>query len=366
MNPLFRQAIKDTCLPADRNAVFLSHKPNRWDEYLDLDAAIYISHSCDDWSSLGMELWRSGLSNMQYLRLVEASGAVHRLRMEDGLLSPSPSEEAWTLLLNWTHPEEGWRTRLPLWGKSYVTTRQSRKGQTMVERLEELGARAFALPTIECQAPDCRDAIEEALSQLPQFDWLVFTSPNGVEHFFNYLRERGLDHRALGKARFACIGPGTSKALKEQGFHCDLLPQSFVAEGLLEEMERTLGEDLSSLKILIPRAQEAREILPEVLSARGADVTVAPVYKTVAPKPLRDSGSFIKSDTRLLFTSSSTVKNWLKAEVKNEQPCFCIGPITAQTASEAGLKILGVAAEHSIEGLIQLVLETDGGSQEAS
>ena len=360
MNSHFRQAIKDTCLPADRNAIFLSHKPHRWDEFLDLDCAIYISHTCDDWSSLGMELWRSGLSNLHYLRLVEASGAVHRLRMEDGLLSPSPSEETWTLLLNWTHPKEGWRSRLPLWSKSYVTTRQSRKGQAMVERLEELGARAFSLPTIECGAPDSSDSIFEALSCLDQYDWLLFTSPNGVEHFFCFLKEQNLDHRALAMAKFACIGPGTSKALNEQGFHCDLLPKSFVAEGLLEELESTLGEDLTHLKILIPRAQEAREILPQSLAARGAQVTVAPVYKTVPPKPLRDSGSFIKPDTRVLFTSSSTVKNWISATGNKTQPCFCIGPITAQTAREAGLEILGVAGEHSIEGLVQLLLDRDG------
>ena len=278
---------------------------------------------------------------------------------EDGS-DRSPDSEDWWLILNWTHEDEGWRSRLPLAGRHYLVTRQKKQGEAMVCRLEELGATVHQCPTIEFQQPDDPTILSEALDILQQYDWILFTSPNGVRYFFEALTESGADYRKLGQAHFACIGPGTAKALKAHGFKADLIPEEFVAEGLLDALEKRLGPDLSDLSILIPRAQEAREVLPETLRERGARVLVAPAYKTVSPTPKPDVESVITEQTRVLFTSSSTVKNWLQARPKAPQPCICIGPVTAATAAEAGLTILGTAPVHTIDGLLEEVLRIDG------
>ena len=329
--------------------------PARWDEYLDLDIPILIAHTCSSWSELGEALWEAGFSCDRVARLVESDGAVKAVRLEKRSLKPDPETNEWVLALNWTSSEEGWRTRLPLWGRSYIVTRQSDQGQQMVDRLKELGAQVQAVPAIDFKEPDDPAIIIDAIDRLTDFDWLIFTSPNGVRFFFDYLRKSVRDHRALGQARFACIGPGTAKALSSEGFLCDILPKEYVAEGLLEALE---SQDMAGKPVLIPRAQEAREVLPETLKARGARVVVAPVYQTVPPPLPDDAESFIK-ETRVLFTSSSTVSNWIKVTENRDLPCYCIGPITAATAKEENLKILGVASVHTIQGLVEEVLRKD-------
>jgi uroporphyrinogen III methyltransferase/synthase len=134
-----------------------------------------------------------------------------------------------------------------------------------------------------------------------------------------------------------------------------------VAEGLLEALSSV---ELEGKKVLIPRAQEAREVLPETLRSRGAEVVVAPVYKTIHPALPEGLSNWPKEATRVLFTSSSTVTNWLALTDRREIPCFCIGPITAGTAEKAGLKVLGTAEVHTIEGLVHCVRELDGRSKD--
>lgn len=335
------------------------HSPSRWDECLEIAQPLLIHSNCGPWEALCSNLWDSGLGTEHTSRLVEPSGEVYPLTWSEGGPDRTPSSDDWWLAINWTHPEEGWRARLPLSGRHYLVTRQKEQGKELVDRLSELGARATSSPTIEFHPPSDEQVVQDCIQRLADVDWLFFTSPNGVRYFFRALADSKRDHRSLGGAKFACIGPGTAAELEQQGFKTDLLPKEFVAEGLLDAVKSKLGSDLNGISILIPRAQEAREILPETLREWGAEVVVCPVYQTVVP----DEQTFtspLKTDSRLLFTSSSTVKHWVKAHPSSDVSCFCIGPVTARTAEELQLYVLGVAKVHSIEGLVDEILRVDG------
>lgn len=334
----------------------VTETPQRWDEYLDLPCPVIITSECGSWESVWNALKTSGLNPaVTTVRVAEVGGRV----LEPHGPKPSPADTEWALILGWTHPEEGWRWKLPLAGRTYVVTRQKEKAADLVSTLEAQGARALAVPTITFVPPDSEEPVVAAIRRLEEFRWLIFTSPNGVRHFFQYLHDSARDHRALARAKFACIGPGTARSLAKHGFQADLLPDDYVAEGLLQAWSERVRKDLDGLKVLIPRAQEARSILPDTLREWGAEVQVAPVYKTVQPPLPQDFPAFMNEKTRVLFTSSSTVKHWCSLTGKSENPCICIGPVTAATAESEGLPILAVASEHTIEGLLQCVLQTD-------
>jgi len=353
-------------LPADQNVVYVFQSPQRWDEFLDLRIPILISGGCESWDRLleGLEL--SGLSPRDTVRLVETAGRVRHVIKDQHGWQPKPSEASWALALNWTHPEEGFRARQPLAGRHYIVTRQQQQGRDFCQKLQALGASVEAIPTIDFQPPDSLAAIQQALASLESWDWIIFTSPNGVKFFFEYLQKFSVDHRRLSNARLACVGPKTSKALQNQGFYRDLEATSYVAEGLIESLRAHLDKPPKTARILIPRAQEAREILPETLSQWGADVQVAAVYKTVAAPVSQESLSSITDHSRLLFSSASTVNNWVRGTSRTDLGCFCIGPATESAARKAGFKILGVAAVHTLDGLIETICELDKNPAEAS
>ncbi|TLY18904.1 MAG: uroporphyrinogen-III synthase, partial [Nitrospirae bacterium] len=192
----------------------------------------------------------------------------------------------------------------------------------------------------------------------------IFTSVNGVRFFFDRLRALGRDARALGRARFCAIGPRTAEALAGQGFKADVVPKEFQAEGMLEAIKK---EDVKGARILIPRAEAARDLLPEDLRARGADVTVAVAYRTVRPGA---DGEAVKEGLRrreigvVTFTSSSSVRNyvalfddWAEASaVTANAVVACIGPITAETAEACGLKVGILAKENTIPALAEAIV----------
>jgi uroporphyrinogen-III synthase len=407
MHALWTAAL-DLRLGEHDSLVLVTRRPERWDELLDTRLPLLISSEVGSWEEICGQLHEAGCSDRLPARLVHRDGRVEPLRWHGRLLKPAPGHAApepgagkaaaeaesgdpspepgpghpsaqrepgpclreasgvaaWTLCLGWSHPDQGWRARLPLWGRRYLVTRAAEQGRALVERLEALGATARAVPTIAFSDPDSLQPWQAAVQRIGEFDWVLFTSPNGVDFFLQRLLAAGLDLRSLGRARLACIGPSTARALARHSLKADLVPQEFVAEGLLAALGQALGEDLRGLRCLLPRAQVARTVLPDALRAAGAEVLVAPVYKTVAPElaglPESAAGG---QPPRLLFTSSSTVDNWVSAiEQKAEPgswPCFCIGPVTAQTAREHGLTVLGVAAEYTVEGLVALLLEHD-------
>ena len=248
----------------------------------------------------------------------------------------------------------------PLFGKTVLVTRARSQASKLTARLEQLGAKVIETPAIRLEAPaDAYKALDEAIARLADYQWLIFTSANGVERFFDRLLAAGRDARALGYAKLAAIGTATAEKLKQYGLMADVIPQEFRAEGIIEALK---GKLPPHAKILLPRAQEAREILPEKLRELGAAVDVAPAYQTVCGdvdgEALREqlAGGVIDLVT---FTSSSTVRNLIQilgsAAPLQTVKTACIGPVTADTARQNGVEPDMVADTYTIDGLVETI-----------
>ncbi len=257
-----------------------------------------------------------------------------------------------------------WFERRPLMGRRIVVTRSREQASDLVRALSELGAECLECPTIEAAPPDDSGPLDGAIAELARFDWIVFTSVNGVSFFFDRLFHLGRDVRALGHLRTAAIGPATAGRLKSFGLASDLVPETYVAESVIAAFG---AHDLHGKRILLPRAQEARPVLPEALSAMGAAVQEVAAYQT---RPVAaDTGQLIEdlADHRIdlvTFTSSSTVKNFRAllpadrlAELASGLATACIGPVTADTARRLGFEVRIVAAAYTIPGLCSAILD---------
>jgi uroporphyrinogen III methyltransferase/synthase len=254
-----------------------------------------------------------------------------------------------------------WFESRPLFGRSVVVTRAREQASKLRHRLEELGAEVIELPAIAIEP------IDFDVPPLDRYGWLVFTSVNGVTAFFERgLTPAGLDARALAGLRLAAIGPGTAAALAARGLRADLLPERFVAESLLEAFPPPSAD---GERVLLARAQRARDVLPAGLSERGYEVDVLAVYRTVTATPDPDVVERVRRGDvdALTFTSSSTVTNLcdLLGELPASQPLVAsIGPVTSKAAIERGLRVDVEAAEHTIDGLVdalQRALGSPGG-----
>jgi uroporphyrinogen III methyltransferase/synthase len=247
-----------------------------------------------------------------------------------------------------------WFEQRPLFGRSIVVTRAREQASELRTRLEQLGAEVIELPSIAL-AP-----VDFSLPALAAFSWLVFTSANGVDAFFDRgLVPVGLDARALAPVRVAAIGPGTADALATRGVRADLVPPRFVAESLLEAFP---DPEPKGSRVLIARAASARDVLPEGLVARGYEVEVLAVYETVPVAPDPDHLARVRAGEvdAVTFTSSSTVKNFCAAvgPITPQPSVISIGPITSETARELGLRVDTEADPHTIDGLVEAVLAT--------
>lgn len=250
----------------------------------------------------------------------------------------------------------------PLFGKTVLVTRARSQASKLTARLEQLGAKVIEAPAIRIEEPaDHYEALDAAIAKLNDYQWLIFTSANGVDYFFARLMKTGKDARALGYAKVAAIGSATAAKLREYGIIADVVPREFRAEGVLEALK---GKLPSHAKILLPRAQEAREILPAKLREQGAVVDVAPAYQTVAAEvdaeSLREKLAAGEIDL-VTFTSSSTVTNLVKiigsADALKEIKTAAIGPVTAETAKGNGIEPDIVAKEYTIDGLVEAIKE---------
>ncbi len=259
-------------------------------------------------------------------------------------------------------PTLEWFERRPLLGKRIIVTRSRAQASDLVERLHELGAECIQMPTIKVVEPDSWEQLDKALADLESFDWIVFTSVNGVDFFFRRLETRGMDSRCLAGIKTAAIGPATAKRLAGHGLNTDLIPENYRAEAVVEAFA---GQDISKARILLARATEARAVLPKELKAMGAEVIEVPVYKTVAETPdaalLGDLFNHNPADM-LTFTSSSTVTNFDRlasgAGYKGPEAAgavACIGPVTAQTAEKLGYKVSTIAQHYTIDGLCEAI-----------
>jgi uroporphyrinogen III methyltransferase/synthase len=227
--------------------------------------------------------------------------------------------------------------------------------------LERAGAQAVIAPTIRIVPADDRAGAERAVAQAPQFAWIVFTSANGVRAFFDILDERREDARFLGQTKIAAIGRVTSGALRDRGVYADLVPQSFVAESLAQALVLATkpGE-----KILIFRAQEARDVLAAELVEQKREPVVVAAYKTVFTEDPQFAEKAGSCDI-LTFTSASTVRGFVHLLQGKERAAAlaagkvvaCIGPITEQEARTSGLRVTVTAGEFTTDGLLQALVE---------
>jgi uroporphyrinogen III methyltransferase / synthase len=257
-----------------------------------------------------------------------------------------------------------WYERRPLFGRRVVVTRARAQAGELSRELEALGAEVYEFPTIEIKPPEDFGPLDEAIWDLDSFDWVVFTSVNGIEAFAERLGYRGLDLRAVPRrAKVAAIGPATAKKVREVGLRVDVTPGEYKAEALVEALS---VESLADKRVLIPRAKVAREVLPEKLREAGAEVVVPPAYEAVPSgegkerlEGLLDNGEV----DCVTFTASSTVENFVWAfggdaeRLLSETRVACIGPITARTARGHGLRVDAEADEYTIHGLVSAVVD---------
>jgi uroporphyrinogen III methyltransferase / synthase len=246
-----------------------------------------------------------------------------------------------------------WFERLPLFGQRIVVTRDRSQAMDLAEPLEALGAETILLPAIEIREAADPGPLDRAIARLDSYDWLIFTSVNGVRRFVERLDRSVVDLRAL-KARICAIGPATQAAVEALHLKVNLMPEEYVAESLVAAFA---SEDLNWRRILLPRAAVARDLVPVELTRRGAVVEVVEAYRTVAPENLeaRAREALGRKPQWITFASSSAVKNFVAAaggESLDGVKIASIGPITSATLREHGLPVDVEANPHTIEGLV--------------
>lgn len=259
-----------------------------------------------------------------------------------------------------------WFETKPLFGKTIVVTRSREQASDFADKLYEHGAHVIEFPTIEIAKPDDVKPLDDAIKAIHTFNWLVFTSTNGVDCFFQRLFELGRDVRDLKGLKLCAIGPATEEGIKKYHIKVDCRPPKFVAESVVEELKKVTA--IKGESFLLPRADIARGFLPEELQKLGGKVTDLVAYKTIMAQP-KDVDLVEKAKNGeidiVTFTSSSTVRNFVQivgeknvAALNGRVQYASIGPITTQTAEEMGLRISIAASEYTIPGLVNAILES--------
>ena len=235
-------------------------------------------------------------------------------------------------------------------GKRILITRPRAQAADLFDRLAALSAEPILFPTIEIAPLDDYTALEQAIARLETYHWVIFTSVNGVAAVWQRLTGAGKNERTFDGIKVAAIGPATAQALEKRGIRAEFIPEEYVAERILDGMG-----DVNGQQILLPRADMAREALVVELEQRGAIVHEIAVYRTLpaAPDP-RGLAELRRGVDVITFTSSSTVRNFVALAGRGTFGAIvaCIGPITAQTAREAGLPVDVIADEYTMDGLV--------------
>jgi uroporphyrinogen III methyltransferase/synthase len=270
-----------------------------------------------------------------------------------------------------------WFESRPLFGRRVLITRTRRQASTLARLLAAEGAIPIELPAIEIEASADPHALGAAIDALRggRYGWAVFTSANAVELWFEHLGERGLDARAFAASKVAAIGPATAEALAGRGIVADVVPEEYVAEAVVEALRGAQGWGPEPQRVLVPRAEGARPELVEGLRAAGAEVDEVTLYRAAVPETAPADALSLLQDGAIdivTFTSSSTVRNLAAmlngsltpgpspdarergvADMLRGSLVACIGPITAKTAAELGLRVDVVASEYTVEGLVR-------------
>jgi len=256
-----------------------------------------------------------------------------------------------------------WFEKRALFGRTVAVTRARAQASELVRRLSDLGAACLECPTIKVVPPKDWSPLDAAIDNLGTYDWLVFTSVNGVSFFFERLYEKDKDVRALKDVNTAAIGPATAKRLRDFGLKSDIIPETYQAESVVEAFKQV---PMNGKRVLLPRAKEARPVLPVELRKMGAIVDEIAAYRTEQPRENVDvliRRLEERSIDLLTFTSSSTVRNF-KALLPPERfesliegvAVATIGPITAETARELGFKVDIMAQDYTMDGLCEAIL----------
>ncbi len=266
-----------------------------------------------------------------------------------------------------------WFEQRPLFGKRVMMTRAKEQAAELASLLAAYGAEPVEAPTIHIGPPADWTPVDRAIASIDAYQWVIFTSVNGVAQFMTRLRTIGFDARCLAGRTICCIGPRTAQELEKFGVRADMIPEEYQAEGLLAALG---GRSLNSTRVLIPRAEVARELLPDELRARGAQVDVIPVYRTVAPSGDVEGWRqrLVNRDIHVVtFTSSSTVRNFVDMvggadaakDLLKPVAVACIGPITAKTVEEYGLTVSILSRENTVPALAEAIAHHYGSRERA-
>lgn len=338
-------------VPAHGTLIFLMGMEN-----LPLIAERLIQHGKDPVTPVGIIQWGT---RPEQRTLVGRLDTIASLVQEQGFTNPATIIVGEVVSLR---EKLQWFEKKPLFGSRIVVTRARNQASALAQAIEELGGEPWEFPAIEISEPSDPELLAGAIQDLRRFKWLIFTSANGVERFLRGLKDSGKDIRDLSGMEIVAVGPQTQAALEQRGLCVSFIPEEYRAEGLAE---RLIGRILPGESVLLARAEEARDVLPQCLRTLGAEVWDVPVYKTVsgsADKGLLKSMLEDKQIQAVTFTSSSTVRNFCRlidnqAELLDGVKLFSIGPLTSATARELGLPIYKEAARSTIEGLVTALVE---------
>jgi uroporphyrinogen III methyltransferase/synthase len=258
-----------------------------------------------------------------------------------------------------------WYENRPLFGQRVVVTRNRREAGKLSGQLRELGAEVLEIPTIKILPPTRNESLIEAITGISSYDWIIFTSANGVEHFFDYFFKAFRDVRDLGSVRFAAVGPATAKKLREFHLNIDLMPETYTAAATAKAM--LAAQNVENISVLLARAESANPELPRLLEDKGAIVDDIAFYKTEPETADRNGAAddFEENSADwITFASSSAVRNF-DARFGLAKRCAdnpklklaSIGPETTKALKELGLKPTAKAKEHTIDGLAAALLK---------
>lgn len=261
-----------------------------------------------------------------------------------------------------------WYDDRPLFGKRVVVTRPREQAAELVDLLESLGAAVIEAPAVRIVPPEDFQPLDDAIAAVGEYDWVVFTSVNGVDYFLQRLQAGSSDARALAGVKLCAVGPGTAERLAKYWLKVDLMPGEYRAEAVVEAL-RGAGE-VAGRKFLLPRADLAREMLADELRRLGGEVNDVVAYRTVAVEPEREHEPDIfrllldKKVDVVTFTSASTVRNFCRlygadavADLLRSVAIACIGPVTAEAAQQSGIRTSIMPSEYTMPALVRAIVE---------
>jgi len=255
----------------------------------------------------------------------------------------------------------------PLRDATVVVTRAEEQANALAEPLRKLGAQVLLVPTIRIVPVPVDGEMRAAIESLEEYDVVIFSSANAVRHFLDRVDESGRSAASLARATVVAVGPKTAAALAQRGVHTDVVPTRYVAEGIVEALAQS-GLRPAGKRVLIPRAREAREVVPQALAEQGARVNVLPVYETVLAETLPVPAQRIETADFITFTSGSCVEGFvalmgqaeLAQRLAHVRLCS-IGPVTSEALRRHGLPVAVEARPYTVEGLVAAIVRCVAG-----